>query len=445
MMEQTLLTNESPATDNGNAPVILLVDDEVNILSSLRRLFRPSGYRILTAESAAMGLAILEEDTVDLVISDMRMPNMSGAEFLKEVKERWPSTIRILLTGYSEIAATISAINEGGIYRYLSKPWNENELLHTVAQAVEFRQLEQEKARLEILNAQQNEELKSLNANLEKEVTARTEELRQTVMFLENAQERLKKNFFTMLKVFSNMLELREGSMSGNANRVGELARRLARKMQLSEQQAQELMLAGLLHGIGKIGLADEILKKPFDQLTPEERIQFAKHPVKGQMALMPVEQMAGPAKLIRHQHERYDGKGFPDKLAGEDIPIGARILAVVSDFESLRNGTLIGHSLSVEEALAFLQKYKKTRYDPEVVAIFELVLQEPDALLPTGAKIIRASDLQVGMRLADDLKTPEGVLLLSHDHILTQPQIQQIQRFEQSENKPFSIAVYAM
>ncbi|WP_018151892.1 HD domain-containing phosphohydrolase [Leeia oryzae] len=443
-MEQILHENGILPVQNSNPATILIVDDEVNILSSLRRLIRPLGYQILTAESAAMGLSILEEEPVDLIISDMRMPNMNGAEFLKQVKERWPSIVRILLTGYSEVSSTISAINEGGIYRYLSKPWDERELLHTIAQAIELRQLEQEKIRLEALTEQQNIELKSLNANLEKEVNARTEELRQTVLFLESAQERLKKNFFTMLKVFSNLLELREGVLAGNANRVGELGRRLARKMQLPELQAQELLIAGLLHGIGKIGLPDDILKRPFDQLSPEEKVLFSKHPVKGQMALMPVEQLAGAAKLIRHQNERYDGKGFPDKLAEANIPVGARILAVVSDFEALRNGSLIGHSLSTEEAVAFLQKYKKIRYDPEVVAMFELVLQEPDALLPSGAKIVRASDLQADMKLADDLKTPDGVLLLSRDHVLTQPQIQQIQRFEHTEGKSFSIAVYA-
>ncbi|MCB6184594.1 response regulator [Leeia sp. TBRC 13508] len=443
-METLVPETAAGASQEQNVPTILLVDDEVNILSSLRRLFRPVGYRILTAESGAMGLSILEEESVDLVISDMRMPNMTGAEFLKQVKTRWPNVLRILLTGYSELSSTIAAINDGGVYRYLSKPWEEQDLLHTVAQALEYQQLEKEKARLEALTHSQNEKLRHLNENLEREVNARTEELRQTVLFLENAQERLKKNFFTMLKVFSNFLEMREGAMAGNANRVGELGRRLARKMQLSEAQAQELMIAGLLHAIGKISLPDEILKKPFDQLTPEERLVFATHPEKAQMALMPIEQMTNPAKLIRHQHERYDGKGFPDSLAGENIPIGARILAVVSDFESLRNGTLIGHSLSPEDALAFLQKNKKVRYDPSVVAIFELVLQEPDALLAAGTKIIRSADLQPGMKLADDLKTPDGVLLLSHDHVLTQPQILQIQKFERTEGKTFTITVYS-
>ena len=127
-------------------PVILLVDDEASILSSLKRLFRPHGYKILTAESGAQGLELMATETVDLVISDMRMPGMTGAQFLALAKERFPDTVRILLTGYSEISATIAAINDGGIYHYLPKPWDERDLLLTVQRALEQQQLKQEKS-----------------------------------------------------------------------------------------------------------------------------------------------------------------------------------------------------------------------------------------------------------------------------------------------------------
>lgn len=105
------------------APATLLfVDDEPSILSALRRLFRPHGYRILIAESGAAGLAILEQEAVDLIISDMRMPEMDGATFLKQARSRWPGTVRILLTGYADVTSTVAAINEGEIYRYIAKP-----------------------------------------------------------------------------------------------------------------------------------------------------------------------------------------------------------------------------------------------------------------------------------------------------------------------------------
>ena len=131
------------------APATLLfVDDEPGILSALRRLFRPHGYRILIAESGEQGLAILEENEVDLVISDMRMPVMDGAAFLKQVRQRWPDITRILLTGYADITSTVSAINEGEIYRYIAKPWDDNEIITIVREAIERRRLQSENIRL---------------------------------------------------------------------------------------------------------------------------------------------------------------------------------------------------------------------------------------------------------------------------------------------------------
>ena len=160
---------------------MLFVDDEPGILSSLRRLFRPHGYRILVAESGALGLAELEKTPVDLVISDMRMPEMDGATFLKAVRQRWPDTVRILLTGYADVTSTVAAINEGEIYRYVSKPWDDNEIVKTVREALEGYQLKMENRRLTALTQSQNEELKGLNASLEQKVAERTAELRQAL------------------------------------------------------------------------------------------------------------------------------------------------------------------------------------------------------------------------------------------------------------------------
>lgn len=142
----------SEAVEISNPPAtILFVDDEVNILSSLKRLFRPFGYRIFTAEGGAQGLEMLARERVDLVVSDMRMPEMNGAQFLEQVRERWPETVRILLTGYAEIGATIDAINKGEIYRYISKPWEDDDILLTVKQALQQKRLEREKQHLDEL------------------------------------------------------------------------------------------------------------------------------------------------------------------------------------------------------------------------------------------------------------------------------------------------------
>ena len=159
-------------------PTILCVDDEPNILSALRRLFRPHGYRMLTADSGAAGLAVLESEAVDLVISDMRMPQMDGAQFLAQVRQRWPGTMRLLLPGYADVQSILDAINHGEIYRYVTKPWDENDIVLVVRHALERRALEQDKLRLEALTASQNAQLLVLNASLEEKVAVRTQQLK---------------------------------------------------------------------------------------------------------------------------------------------------------------------------------------------------------------------------------------------------------------------------
>ncbi|WP_058051149.1 response regulator [Janthinobacterium sp. Ant5-2-1] len=154
-------------------PTILCVDDEPNILSSLRRLFRPHGYRVLTADGGAAGLALLESETVDLVISDMHMVHINGAQFLAQVRQRWPGIMRLLLTGYADIQSILDAVNHGEIYRYLTKPWNENDIVLVVRHALERRAQEQEKLRMETLTAGQNMELQALNACLEAKISMR--------------------------------------------------------------------------------------------------------------------------------------------------------------------------------------------------------------------------------------------------------------------------------
>src|SRR5574337_781975 len=202
---------------------LLLVDDEPSILSSLRRLLRPVGYRIHTAESGRAGLELLEREPVDLVISDMRMPEMDGAKFLEQVRLRWPQTMRLLLTGYADMSSTIAAINRGEIYRYVAKPWDDNELMLIVRDALEHRRLENENARLLALTQEQNDALRELNSSLEEKGRERTTELEQVNSFLNVANDKLKQNFVVSIKMFTGLMELRGGAMAGHSRRVADL------------------------------------------------------------------------------------------------------------------------------------------------------------------------------------------------------------------------------
>lgn len=421
---------------------LLFVDDEPNILSALKRLFRPQGYQIFTAESGALGLEIIAQNKIDLVISDMRMPEMNGAQFLEKVRLASPDTIRILLTGFADISSTVDAINKGQIYRYISKPWEDNDISISVRHALEQKQMALEKIRLEAVVRQQNEELKDLNSNLEAKVKSRTEELRQTMGFLETAHDKLKKSFFTSISIFSNLMELRETSMAGHSRRVADLARRLAVRVGMSDAQAQEVMIAGLLHDIGKIGFPDYLLNKPFNALTSEERDTVVKHPIVGQNALMSLEQLNGAALLIRSHHERFDGLGYPDGIAGLAIPLGARVLMVANDYESAQLGHLLANRMSAQDAQHFIQQGRGTRYDPEVVDAFIALMSARDDQTKDRELAIRSNQLKRGMILARDLVAKAGWVLLAKDYEITDALIEQLQKYEKSDGHSLTIYV---
>jgi response regulator RpfG family c-di-GMP phosphodiesterase len=435
--------NKTPQPDE--QPSLLFVDDEPYILSALRRLFHPHGYRIFTAESGALGLEVFEREKIDLVISDMRMPIMDGAQFLEQVRMKSPETIRILLTGYADISSTIDAINKGQIYRYFAKPWEDNDIILSVRHAIEQKQLAQEKERLEALTRRQNEELKELNANLEDKVKKRTEELRKTMGRLEAAHDKLKKSFITSIRVFSNLIELREGEMAGHSRRVADLARKLALKIGMSEVEAQEVMVAGLLHDIGQIGLPDKLLHKPFNTLSGEDRHAVIKHPVAGQAALMALEQLNGAAKLIRSHHERFDGQGFPDALRGNEIPLGARVLMVANEYDGVQHGFLSEKRMNAAAALAYIKEGRGRRYDPVVVdALVQMMGGEVEPKPSELDIALSPSELRAGMILSRDLITKDGLLLLARDFILDDSLLEKLKSYEKADSRPLVVYVKA-
>jgi len=410
---------------------LLFVDDEPNILASLKRLFRPFGYRIFTADGGAQGLEILAQETIDLVVSDMRMPGMDGSQFLEKVRHKSPETMRILLTGYAEIGAAVDAINKGQIYRYLAKPWEDNDIVLTVKLALQHKMLAQERQRLEVLTRQQNEELKGMNANLEAKVEARTEDVRRAMALLGAAHQKLKENFITSIRVFSNMIEMRDARMGGHSRRVADLSRTIAQHMGMSDAAVEEVFIAALLLDVGKIGMPDSLLNKTFSSLNKEERDEVVKYPVKGQLALMALEQLRGSAQLIRNHRERFDGMGFPDRLWGAAIPLGARILALTKDYDACQLGTINNEGLNQPDAVLYIQQRKGRRYDPAIVDAFLSVMGRSTQGQIKLELALRRVQLKPGMVLARDVITQKGQLLLAKERILDEQLIGQVGRFE--------------
>jgi response regulator RpfG family c-di-GMP phosphodiesterase len=413
---------------------LLCVDDEANILNALKRLFRSQGYDVLTAGSGAEALELLGKFDVDLVISDMRMPEMDGAQFLEQARKRWPDTIRILLTGHSDMNSTVAAINQGGIHRYISKPWDDHDMVATARQALELRTLMRENARLVELTRKQNIELQTLNAGLEDVVAQRTASLQQAVSSLEDVHRRLKRGFVTSITVFANLIELRQRKVAGYSRRISELVRNIARRMNVGDAELQDITVAAMLRDIGKLGLPDSVVNKAFKALSKEERAEVMLHPVRGQAALMALDQLADAARLIRSQHECFDGSGFPDHLHGAEIPRGAAILAVANDYYGLQYGQLEANCYSVPKAHAFIVDGRGKRYDPAVVDAFIAVAGPVTAnAVVVAEETVSLERLESGMVLARDLLTREGVLLVCAESVLNPGLIQLIRAFATS------------
>lgn len=401
---------------------VLCVDDERGILSSLRRLLRPEGYVVHMAEGGDEALALLEHTSVDLVISDMRMPGMDGAEFLARVRSRWPASIRMLLTGYADLGSTIDAINRGEIHRFISKPWDDEQLLRIVRDGLSRRVLEREREALRVQVAEQNQELLQLNVLLEEKVEARTAELAR-------ANESLKQNFLTSIKVFSNLIEIRHPMLRGHSARVAALAGSMARHLNLNQAQINEVFAAALLHDIGKIGLADEVIAQPSDRLSGEPLKAWRAHAAQGESALLALDSMRGAARIIRHHHERWDGKGFPDGLQGEAIPPGARILAVANDFDSYMHGLVCGVRHSEDASFDYILQGRGSRYDAGIVVALRAALDEAiTARVRDDA--LTVDKLEPGMKLSRDLVDRDGRLLLAADFVLDGVVIRQIREY---------------
>lgn len=429
------MSQSAPLEPGSNAAFTLLfVDDEANILAALRRVFQPLGYKILAAQSGAEALALLEKEAVDLVISDMRMPQMTGGELLEQVRNRWPDTVRVLLTGYSDMPSTIAAINRGEIYRYIAKPWDDGEIVAIVRDGVERKHLLAEKQRLEALTLRQNEDLRELNASLEDKVRQRTEALR-------DALEELKKEYFATIQVFANLVELRRGRMAGHSRRVAQLCRNIAHKMRVPEKDSQDIEAAALLHQIGKIGLPDRLLDRPYAELTNDDRAEFNKHPLRAAAILMGLAPLADAAQLIRCHREHYDGVGNLLGLKASSIPLGARILLVASDYESLQSGLIERDMLTPAQALDLIVKGRGVDYDPEVVDVFrELVANVGQSTHVESEFQVTSDQVHEGMLLTRDVVTGNGIPLVLKDTVLNTAHIREIKEFESADGQRLDI-----
>ena len=334
---------------------ILIVDDEGNILKTLERLLEDEGYRIFFADSSLKGLEIIKHEDIHLVISDQKMPGMDGIKFLYEVKKISPDTIRIMLTGFADVNIAIQAINEGEVYRFITKPWNNVELLSAVKQGIEYYNLQKELGRLNKRIQSQNIELKEWNFKLEQKVADQTKHIRDL--------------FLDAIKSLVFALEAKDKYTEGHARRATEYAAYICKKMSLSKEYTEDIILGSLLHDIGKIGIIESVLNKQ-EKLTRTEYDHIKTHVIIGERILTPIIKNGTVIKIVRHHHEHIDGSGYPDGLKGTAIPLEARIVAVADTYDALLSERPYRKAINNINALKELRKFSGIHFDAEIVEI---------------------------------------------------------------------------
>ena len=424
---------------------LLVVDDEENILSSLVRLFSDEdGFDVIAKSSATDALAILEDRPVDIIISDMRMPIMDGATFLAQAAQRWPDTARMLLTGFSDMESTVRAINEGHISHYISKPWDDNDLVDKVKNALELKRLREQNKVLLQIKEQQRAELQALTENQEAIIRSRTEELQQTASQLDVAYQELQESYYQSIPLLSNLVEMNERHKKNHAARVANIAKIIGEEMQLPDREMRQLFIGALLHDIGKLGLEQSIRGKSTDSMSPLERKRYQQHAILGESALLSFDPLRDAAQIVRSHHERFDGKGFPGKLSGSDIPLGARIVAVANDYDNiLLPNNFLGKNLNDMQAHEFIIQESGKRYDPQVVSAFDAVIDKVRLLLAKDREALLPLDkIEPGMTLSQDLINQHGMVMLVAGRVLTEAHIKKLQQFERAFDTKLMISI---
>ncbi len=398
---------------------ILVVDDDEIILVAIAETLRVEGYEVTTTQWPSEALQHLKEKTFAVIISDQRMNEMTGLEFLSQAAKIQPEASRILITGVLTLKTVIEAINTGEIYRFIAKPWLREELLATIRNAVQRHNLMSVNNRLQEDTLKLNEQLAKANADLERkiaELTAQKEELAR-------AKEVLQRSFDHSLNLVYRIVSTYNPTLGAEAKAVGDLCSKIAEVGDLDAHKQRVLKVAGWLHNIGLIGISRELHTKAIErpeELTQSEYAEIQRYPIYGQMLAGFIDDMEDVGATIRASQERWDGKGYPDGLQGDEIPLPSRYLAIAIYFV---RATAAG--LSRESAMEEVLQLSGEAFDPEAVQVFLRLAREVE--LPRRVRSIARNELRAGMVLAKGIYSPTGLLLVPEGQTIDHKSLQTI------------------
>ncbi len=356
MAQVTLVPLQSRSVDNlaTAATRVLLVDDDESVRDVISVLLREEGYECVVATSAEMALDLAAAEETPLVISDMKMPGRDGLWLLETFRQKYPDTAVIMLTGYGDTEAAVDCLRRGAV-DYLLKPPRLTDLIRAIERALAKRRIELARQRYQ--------------RKLERKVRDRTHELRVALHDIASTYQN------TLLALVA-ALDAREHETSDHSQRVVRYTSAIAGVMGISGSELEEIGRGALLHDIGKIGVPDAVLLKP-GKLDSSEWLEMRKHPEVGHQMIQNIPFLDTPAQIVLSHQERFDGNGYPRRLRGEEIHIGARIFSVADTLDAMTSDRPYRMGTSFKNAIAEIQRCSKTQFDPEVVKAFMSIGEE--------------------------------------------------------------------
>ncbi len=409
---------------------LLCVDDERIILRTLQRLFHRKPYTLLIADNAKDALEIINDTPINVVVSDMRMPEMNGAALLEKVAKSHPDTYRIVLSGYADFESTVAAINLGKINRFINKPWNNDALINAVEDGFERTRLKKENKNLKNKIENQNDLLKNLNNNLEEKVNLRTKQIKASLLRNELNNKSCEKMLFNFIAINPNL----SGSFAKN---VGHLAGKLGEQLGLDKEALHDVRLAGFLNELGLLGMDPTFCSTPFNSLNFEQKKQFMAQGLVAQQILSPAQRLNGVKAILTHQFSPLENIA---KIADSKTTLACEIIKIARDYWRFACGKIELHKMGKAQIHIALNKGRGNKYAENIL---DILINQPEL---TDDIIVKKglSTLQVlpNMILKQSLFSNKNLLILAEGHEFTEHSIDKLIEYETNQKHQFVIVI---
>ena len=411
---------------------ILSIDDDPIILKVLEDLVTRAGYHSMTTTSGEEALHLAVDRKFAVIIADHNMPDMMGSDLLSRIARIQPSASRILITGIKSFDVVTSAVNSGEIFRFVTKPWISAEMIATLHNAVQRYELIESNRGLEKTTQELNERLSAANLQLERQL----KELEAGKKEIDLSHEALKTNFSRSLELCQRILTTFNPLLGEQAKAATGICQLMVQTHYFNEEQKHVLDVSARLYDIGLTAVPHGFMaavQNNSEDMSPELKTVFLNHTIHGQTLASFVDLLKPVGETIRAHHERFDGTGFPDGLAGEMIPWTARCLAVVVYYVTC--------GLPQEQAVDRILEQSGTAFDPDAARLFLKCAQATP--LPRLVREVMVDELDVGMQLACGIYSPTGVLLVAEGYHLDENTIVKIRNYNSSSTLLRQLLVY--